>query len=139
VTNEGYSNPKSVEEKYGLVAGMILPLCFEVYKPRERLKAGDEYYSKPQIAATMIRQLQAMGFQFELVLADSLYGESKINFVNVLDELKLPYILAIRSNHTMWLPQDQQVYQEPWQRFERTFTFSNGTTEVRYMALGDLR
>jgi SRSO17 transposase len=117
---------------YGLVEGMILPLCFEVYKPRERLKAGDEYYSKPQIAATMIRQLQAMGFKFELVLADSLYGESKLNFVNVLDELKLPYILAIRSNHALWLPQDQQVYQEPWQRFERTF--SNGTTEVRYMA-----
>ena len=47
---------------YGLVAGMILPLCFEVYKPRERLKAEDEYYSKPQIAATI-----------------SLYGESKLN------------------------------------------------------------
>jgi SRSO17 transposase len=117
---------------YGLVDGMILPLTFEVYKPRERLKAGDEYYSKPQIAATMIRQLQAMGFRFELVLADSLYGESKVNFVNVLDELKLPYILAIRSNHALWLPQDQQVYQEPWQEFKRTF--SNGTTEVRYMA-----
>jgi SRSO17 transposase len=59
---------------YGLVDGMILPLSFEVYKPKERLKEGDEYYSKPQIAATMIRQLQAMGFKFELVLADSLYG-----------------------------------------------------------------
>jgi len=117
---------------YGLVDGMILPLSFEVYKPRERLKAGDEYYSKPQIAATMIRQLQAMGFRFELVLADSLYGESKVNFVNVLDELKLPYILAIRSNHALWLPQEQQVYQEPWQEFKRTF--SNGTTELRYMA-----
>lgn len=111
---------------------MILPLTFEVYKPRERLKDEDEYYTKPQIAATMIRQLQAMGFQFELVLADSLYGESKANFVNVLDELNLPYILAIRSNHALWLPQDQEVVQEPWQRFERTF--SNGTTEVRYMA-----
>lgn len=117
---------------YGLVDGMILPLTFEVYKPRERLKDEDEYYTKPQIAATMIRQLQAMGFQFELVLADSLYGESKANFVNVLDELNLPYILAIRSNHALWLPQDQEVVQEPWQRFERTF--SNGTTEVRYMA-----
>jgi SRSO17 transposase len=117
---------------YGLVDGMILPLSFEVYKPRERLKDGEEYYSKPQIAATMIRQLQAMGFQFELVLADSLYGESKVNFVNVLDELKLPYILAIRSNHALWLPQDQEVIQQPWQKFERTF--SNGTTEVRYMA-----
>jgi SRSO17 transposase len=60
----------------------------------------------------MIRTLQAMGFQFELVLADSLYGESKINFVNVLDELKLPYILAIRSNHGLRLPQDQPIYEE---------------------------
>ena len=117
---------------YGLVDGMILPLSFEVYKPRERLKAGDEYQSKPQIAAAMIRRLQALGFQFELVLAQGLYGESKTNFVDVLDELKLPYILAIRSNHALWLPQDQEVYQEPWQTFERTF--SNGTTEVRYMA-----
>lgn len=116
---------------YGLVEGMILPLCFEVYKPRERLKAADEYYTKPQIAAQMIRQLQTMGFQFELVLADSLYGESKTNFVNVLDELNLPYILAIRHNHGLWLPQDQEVYQEPWQAFERTF--SNGTSETRYM------
>jgi SRSO17 transposase len=117
---------------YGLVDGMIVPLTFEVYKPRERLKDNDEYQSKPQIAARMIRQLQAMGFVFELVLADSLYGESKVNFVNVLDELKLPYILAIRTNHALWLPQEQEVYQQPWQTFERTF--SNGTTEVRYMA-----
>lgn len=51
-----------------------------------------------------------MGFVFELVLADSLYGESKQNFVNVLDELNLPYILAIRSNHGLWLPQDPDVY-----------------------------
>lgn len=117
---------------YGLVDGMIVPLTFEVYKPRERLKDKDEYQSKPQIAARMIRQLQAVGFQFELVLADSLYGESKVNFVNVLDELALPYILAIRSNHGLWLPADEDVYTEPWQAFKRTF--SNGTTEKRYMA-----
>ncbi len=117
---------------YGLVDGMILPLTFEVYKPRERLKENEEYHSKPQIAAQMIRQLQAMGFVFELVLADSLYGESKANFVNVLDELKLPYILAIRSDHGLWLPAEEEVYQKPWQEFKRTF--SNGTTEVRYMA-----
>lgn len=64
---------------YGLVEGMILPLDFEVYKPRERIKAKDEYYSKPQIAASSSRQLQAMRFKFDLVLADSLYGESKLN------------------------------------------------------------
>lgn len=84
---------------YGSLDGMILPLTFEVYKPRERLKDQEDYQSKPQIAAQMICQLQALGFQFELVLADSLYGKSKVNFVNVLDELKLPYILAIRRNH----------------------------------------
>ena len=115
---------------YGLFQGMILPLSFEVYKPRERLKEGDNYLSKPQIAAGMIRQLQEMGFRFELVLADSLYGEAQVNFVDVLDELKLSYILAIRSNHAVWLPEEQEVFSEPWQSFERTF--SNGTTETGY-------
>ncbi|MGR3279993.1 IS701 family transposase [Acaryochloris marina NIES-2412] len=115
---------------YGLFQGMLLPLSFEVYKPRERLKEGDKYLSKPQIAAVMIRQLQEMGFRFELVLADSLYGEAQTNFVNVLEELKLPYILAIRSNHAVWLPEEQEVFAEPWQSFKRTF--SNGTTETRY-------
>jgi SRSO17 transposase len=115
---------------YGLFKGMILPLCFEVYKPRERLKPGEDYQTKPQIASTMIRELMAMGFQFELVLADSLYGESECNFISTLVSLQLPYIVAIRSNHGVWLPQDQEVTAEPWQMFKRTF--SNGETEVRY-------
>ena len=115
---------------YGLFQGMVLPLTFEVYRPRERLKAGDEYRSKPQIAAMMIRHLQTLGFRFELVLADSLYGEAKTTFVNVLEALKLPYILAIRSNHGVWLPPEQDVYGEPWQTFTRTF--SDGSSETRY-------
>jgi SRSO17 transposase len=82
----------------------------------------------------MIRTLQTMGFMFEFVLADSLYGEHKINFVNVLDKLKLPYILSVRSNHGRWLPQDPQVYEEPWQTLKRTF--SNGT-EVKLTEIGD--
>ena len=52
--------------------------------------------------------------------------------VNVLEELKLPYILAIGTGHALWLPQDKEVVQQPWQRLERSF--SNGTIEVRYMA-----
>jgi SRSO17 transposase len=115
---------------YGLFQGMILPLCFEVYKPKDRLKAGDEHRSKPEIAAAMIRELMAMGFHFELVLADSLYGESHSNFISVLESLQLPYIVAIRSNHGVWMPQEQKVLHEPWQAFTRTF--SNGETEVRY-------
>ncbi len=37
----------------------------------------------------MIRALQATGFRFKLVLADSLYGESGCGFIDVLYELKL--------------------------------------------------
>jgi len=52
---------------YGVVDHITLPL-FKVYKPKERLKALDVYRSKPQIAAQMMRELQAMGFRFKLVL-----------------------------------------------------------------------
>lgn len=118
---------------YRLFQGMVLPLTFEVYKSRERLQPGDEYQSKPQVAATMIRYLQGLGFHFNLVLADNLYGEAKTTFVNMLDELELPYILAIRSNHGLWLPKDHEVVSEPWQTFTRTFNNgTNGTTETRY-------
>ena len=116
---------------YGLFQGMILPLTFEVYKPRERLKEGEQHRSKPQIAAEMIRELQAMGFKFELVLADCAYGEAQTNFVSVLEELQLPYILAIRSDHGVWLSEDEEVYREDWREFKRTF--SNGSSETRYM------
>jgi SRSO17 transposase len=115
---------------YGLFKGMILPLCFEVFKPRERLKAGEVYQTKPQMAATVIRELIAMGFQVDLVLADSLYGESDCTLISTLVLLKLPDIVAIRSNHGVGLPQDQEGTAEPWQPFTRTF--SHGETDVRY-------
>jgi SRSO17 transposase len=115
---------------YGLWNGMILPLTFEVFKPQDRLKPGDVHRTKPEIAATMIRELTAMGFRFNLVLADSLYGESGSNFIRVLQSLQLPYIVAIRSNHAVWLPQEQEVMAQPWHQFTRTF--SNGERETRY-------
>ncbi len=37
----------------------------------------------------MIRDLQAMGFRFKLVLADSKYCESGSNFIDVLYQLNL--------------------------------------------------
>lgn len=76
---------------YGVFCGMTFPLVFEVYKPKERLKAEDQYRTKPEIAAILLRQLESMGFKFNLVLADSLYGESSTNFISVLDELSLNY------------------------------------------------
>jgi len=56
---------------YGLINNITVPLLFEVYKPKERLKPEDSC-SKPEIAAGMMRDLKAMGFRFSLVLADSL-------------------------------------------------------------------
>jgi SRSO17 transposase len=61
---------------YGLLEGMTFPLIFEVYKPKERLREGEPYLSKPKIAVEMIRYLREIGLRFKLVLADSLYGES---------------------------------------------------------------
>lgn len=69
---------------YGVVENITFPLLFEVYKPRERLKAGERYQTKPEIAAQLIRDLQNRGFKIERVLADSLYGESGVPFVDVL-------------------------------------------------------
>jgi len=116
---------------YGLLEGMTFPLIFEVYKPKERLREGDTYLSKPKLAVSMIRYLQEVGFKFKLVLADSLYGESHSTFIKVLDELQLNYAVAIRSNHGVWLPQEQTVRENRWQTFDRIF--SDGSQQVRYI------
>lgn len=116
---------------YGVFCGMTFPLLFEVYKPKERLKAEDKYRTKPEIAAILLRQLESMGFKFNLVLADSLYGESSTNFISVLDELSLNYIVAIRSNHRIELLPRQRVQYLKWHKFQRVF--SDLTTENRFI------
>jgi SRSO17 transposase len=107
---------------YGLFCGMTFPLLFEVYKPRERLQPGDKYLTKPEIAALLMRKLQLIGFKFNLVLADSLYGESGTNFISVLDELSLNYIVAIRSNHSVELMPIQHTQYLNWHKFKRVFS-----------------
>lgn len=106
-------------------------MLFEVYKPRERLKPEDKYLTKPQIAAKLIRKLKSMGFRFNLVLADSLSGESETNFISVLDEMNLNYIVAIRSNHELELLPRQHTQYLEWQRFKRVF--SDLDSENRYI------
>ena len=116
---------------YAVFCGMTFPLTFEIYKPRERLKEGDKYFTKPQIAAQMIEELQELGFKFNLVLADSLYGESGKNFRQVLDELELNYLVAIRSNHQAWMPPNNRVQYLKWHKFKRVF--SDLSRENRYI------
>ncbi len=72
-----------------------------------------------------------LGFQIELVLADSLYGESETYFLNKLEELGLLYMVSIRSNHGVWLPEGQSVSANEWTTFTRNM--SQGKTETRYI------
>jgi SRSO17 transposase len=116
---------------WGLIDGITFPLIFKVYKPQQRLLDGDTYRSKPEIAAEMVRELNQMGFELELVLADSLYGESESKFLRCLEDLKLSFAVAIRRNHGVWLPKGQTVRCNRWRKFERSF--SDQTQEVRYV------
>lgn len=115
---------------YGIVEQLTFPLLFKVFKPKQRLKPGDVYQTKLQLAQSIIEEVVAMGFNIELVLADSLYGESH-PFVCLLDRLKLPWIVAIRRNHGVWMPNDVEIEYSNWQHFERLF--STGKTEQRYI------
>src|SRR4028118_370571 len=116
---------------YGLVEGMTFPLIFEVYKPKERLREGEPYLSKPQIAVEMIRYLREIGVRFKLVLADSLYGESHSTFIKALNELQLNYAVAIRSNHGVWMPSHQRVRYNKWRKFDRIF--ADKKKQIRYI------
>lgn len=115
---------------YGIAGQFTFPLLFKVFKPKHRLKQDDVYQTKLQLAQTIIEELVEFGFKIELVLADSLYGESH-PFVGLLDRLNLPWIVAIRSNHGVWMLEDEEPVCTDWQCFERTF--SNGKVEQRYI------
>lgn len=116
---------------YGLIDGITFPILFEVFKPQKCLKPGDTYRTKPQIAAGLVEEMVRLGFQIELVLADSLYGESEGYFLSKLEELELLYIVSIRSNHGVWLPEGQSVSANEWKTFTRNM--SQDETETRYV------
>jgi SRSO17 transposase len=114
---------------YGVLDSVTFPLAFRLFKPQRRLKPGDVYKSKPQLAVELIQELAAQGFHFSVVLADSLYGESS-DFITALERLGLQYVVAIRSNHGVWTFPGERVRQTRWRPFERIFT--DGTSEQRY-------
>jgi SRSO17 transposase len=115
---------------YGILDHITFPLLFKVFKPKTRLKSGEGYKTKPELAVEIIQELEQWGFQFEVVLADSLYGESG-DFISELEKLGLKYVVAIRSNHGVWLPPGQRVRYTNWRPFERIF--SNGDQQTRYI------
>jgi SRSO17 transposase len=88
---------------YGVLDTVTFPLLFQVFKPDRRLKPDDTFQRKPTIASHLVRLLVEQGFAMDLVLADALYGESG-PFIQTLNDLNLPYVVAIRQNHAMLLP-----------------------------------
>lgn len=115
---------------YGLLGSTTFPLLFRIFKPQSRLKPGDVYQTKPQLAMEIIEELLSLGFHVRVVLADSLYGESG-PFISALHRLGLQYVVALRSNHGVWLLPGQRIRQTQWRPFERVFT--DGTSEQRFL------
>jgi SRSO17 transposase len=115
---------------YGIYQNITFPLMTRIYKPKSRLKVGDKYKTKTEIAGEMVRELKELGFKIKLVLADSLYGESS-TFLKVLEELKLEYVVSIRNNHGVWMASNQRIRANKWCKFTRQF--SDGKTEIRYI------
>src|SRR5260370_39190480 len=113
---------------YGMFDTVTFPLAFRPFKAQRRLKPGDAYKSKRQLAVELIQELVAQGFHFSVVLADSMYGESW-DFTHALHRLGLQYVVAIRSNHIVWTFPGERVRQTRWRPFARIFT--DGTTEQR--------
>ncbi|MEY2913308.1 MAG: hypothetical protein RLZZ184_2617 [Cyanobacteriota bacterium] len=104
---------------------ITFPVIFKVFKPQGTLKEGEKYQTKIELASEIITELIDEGFNIELVLADSLYGESsqfikKLNeynkvipliFLNInngiikMDGKMLSIICASLSNHSYYFGQ----------------------------------
>ena len=115
---------------YGVYANITFPLIFKIFKPKGTLKESDKYKTKIELASEIITELMESGFNIELVLADSLYGESS-QFIRKIAEYNLGYVVSIRTNHGVWLPSGQSFRANRWCKFSRTF--SNQKSETRYI------
>jgi SRSO17 transposase len=115
---------------YGVYENITFPLIFKVFKPKRTLKESDSYKTKIELASSIVTELMEFGFNVDLVLADSLYGEAS-SFIKTLDKYDLTWVLAIRSNHGVWLLPQQKVRANKWCKFTRTF--SDQKSETRYI------
>lgn len=94
------------------------PLLFKNFKRKRCLLPEDTYKTKPQLAIEILQELTEIGFQISLVLADSLYGESG-DVVGTLERLGLHFIVAIGSNHGVWLAPGQLGRYNGWKAYQQ--------------------
>ena len=87
---------------------------------RPTIKFIDEYCASYKNLFPEVRSFEAfkhlhvgmippIKFKIELVLADSLYGESENKFLGCLEELKLDFVVAITRNYGVWMSKGQRV------------------------------
>ena len=79
----------------------------------------------------LYRDLRSLRFDLLMITATSINPSFQKPFLSVLNELKLNYVVAIRSNHGVWLPQGERVRYNRWRQFERIF--SDGKRETRHL------
>ena len=103
---------------YAVVGRITYPLLFKIFKVRGCLLPGDTYKTKPQLALEILQKLKSTGFQISLVLVDSLYGKSR-DVIRTLEQLGLRLIVAIRSNHGVWLPAGQRIRYNNWKPYQQ--------------------
>ena len=115
---------------YAVVKGITYPLLFKIFKPKKCLKAEDTYKTKPQLAVEIIKELQKWNFNIKLVLADSLYGESG-DVITALEQSNLEYIVAIRSNHKVWMFGKERKRYNRWRPYQQKL--SRKKSETRYI------
>lgn len=113
-----------------MLDNVSVPLACARYKPKTCLKPGDVFRTKPELALDLIEQLLALGLHFDVVLADTVYGEHH-GFVSALEQLGVHYVVAIRSTHGVWMDARQRIRTTPWRPFERVF--SDGSSQERYL------
>jgi SRSO17 transposase len=73
---------------YGVLNNVTFPLAFARYKPKTCLKPGDVFQTKPALALDLLQQLLAVDLHVDVVLADTVYGESSV-LVSALEHLGL--------------------------------------------------
>lgn len=102
----------------GVYRGITFPLGFEIYKPKTRLKEEDKYKTKIEMAVALTNKFLNKGLLVSLVVADALYGEAS-EFTACLNGFQLDYIVGIRSNHGVWMPNEQKIKYTGWRKFKQ--------------------
>jgi SRSO17 transposase len=98
------------------------PVCAQLYLPeswtkdrqlREKAHIPDEvqFWSKPQIALSLVDLSREWGVPFEVVVADSGYGKYPM-FLEGLEERKLPYVCGVESTFGVRLPEEVRAAKE---------------------------